>query len=918
MLAAGPEISDVDEQKNPASLGQRELLLKTKLFIPPFQSNRVKRPRLSEQIQRSLDKALILVSAPAGYGKTTLVSSWLKESGIPSTWLSLDEDDNDPIRFLQYFLTALQKIIPSIQSDILSAPQGLQPASYESLLNIVINEIAGCATPFVFVLDDFHVIHAQPILEMFTFLLEHAPPQMNILILSRTDPPLPLSRLRARNQLLDIRASQLRFTQEEVALFLKEVMALELSAGDIAAMQTRTEGWIAGLQLAALSLQGCEDIHAFVTAFAGSHHYIIDFLTEEVLKRQSEAVSSFLLKTSILNRMCASLSEAVVNVEGMEPTNGQVMLEALEQMNLFVIPLDERRQWFRYHHLFADVLSLRLEHLYKEQLPELHLRASHWYEQHDMIAEAIQHALSAGDRPRAVQLVEEHGCTLLMSGEAFTLLKWVEAVESYSQTHPWLAVLRAWALALTGRLDQVESMLQKAEGLFSPLSNTFEVKIMVGSIATIRAYVANLRGESQAAAGFAQKALEYLPDSNDFACSLRSVATAILGDASWVSGNLENARFAYLESVRISQAAGSVYMTMIANTNLAEVLMEQGELHQAFRILSDTLQMATRPDGQMLPLTDRIYARLSDILYEWNHLDAARQSVSQCLELSRQWGSSAMLAKGYVRLAWLERAEHNLEKAEAAIRAAEEMVSEGQLSPRHSMGLKYSIARWWLAQGGPERAFNLLQQPGMADGSLAEIGEIRHLEPPPSLLRVRLLLAGGDYDAALSIAGRLHELASAARRMGWEIETLVLQALAWQGKKDLASALGTLEKALTLAQPEGYMRIFLDEGEPMAKLLYHAKSSRMGSSYASELLSAFGVVARAEPTSPQLLIEPLTSRELEVLKLIEAGCTNQDIADRLVISIPTVKRHISNIYAKLGAGSRTQALALARELRLLE
>jgi LuxR family maltose regulon positive regulatory protein len=442
--------------------------------------------------------------------------------------------------------------------------------------------------------------------------------------------------------------------------------------------------------------------------------------------------------------------------------------------------------------------------------------------------------------------------------------------------------------------------------------------IMLGSIATIRAYLANLRGESHTAADSAQKALEYLPDSNDFACSLRSVATSILGDASWMNGDLENAGRAYLEAVRISQAAGSVYMTMIGNTNLAEVLMEQGELHQAARILSETLQNATRPDGQKLPLADRIYAQLGEIFFEWNQLDAATQSVHQSIETSRQWGNSTMLAKGYVRSAWLERAGCNPEKAEAAIRAAEELVSEGRLSPRHSLGLKFSIAHWWLVQGSPERALNLVQQSGVSNDSLSRSSEISYLQVPAYILVTRLLLAQDDYDAAISLTGRLLEIASAVNRMGWVIEILVLQALAWQGRKDLAQAMEVLEKAILLAQPEGYIRTFLDEGEPMAKLLYHAKSYRMGGGYASELLSALGAVTRTELPSAQLLIEPLTSRELEVLKLIEAGCSNLDIADRLVISIPTVKRHISNIYTKLGAKSRTQAISLGRELRLFD
>ena len=897
---------------------QSEPLLRTKLFVPPVRLDRVNRPRLFERMNSGLDKALILISAPAGYGKTTLVSSWLHEIEVPSAWISLDEGDNDPIRFLQYFIRALQKIVPAIQLDLLGVIQGMQPGSFDALLNILINEIAGRAAPFVLVLDDFHTIHAQPVLEMITYLLEHVPPQMHVALLSRTDPPLPLSRLRARDQLVEIRAEHLRFTNEEIAVFLIGVMGLRASGDDIAAMEARTEGWIAGLQLAALSMQGRKDVHSIVSAFTGSHYYIMDYLTEEVLKLQPERLRSFLLQTSILTSMCGSLCEAVVITEGAGPMDGQVMLEALEQMNLFVIPLDDKRQWYRYHHLFADVLNLRLERLFPEQLPELHRRASHWYEQNAMIPEAIQHALKAGDQPRAAQLVEQYGCSLLMSGEGFTLLKWVEAVEYYSQMHPWLAILKAWALALTGHLDRVEPTLQTAEGLFSPRPTTFEVKIMLGSIAAVRAYLANLRGESQLAIDYAQGALEYLPDSNTFSCSLRSVATSILGDASWMNGNLEDARHAYLEAVRIGQGAGNIYMTMIANSNLADVLIEQGELHQAARIYSETLQIATRQDGQKLPLADRIYAGLSKISYEWNHLEDAAQYVHQCMELCRQWGNFNMLAKGYVILARLERARGNLDKAQEAMRAAEQLVSEQRLSPRQSIGVRLASARWWIAQGNLERTFHLLQQLDVAIASIANDAEIAYPREREYLLLVRLLLAQADHDVALSLSERLLEMTEAAKRMGQVIEILVLQALALQGKKDVDRTMKVLERALSLAQPEGYARVFLDEGEPMAKLLYQAKSHRIGQEYALELLSAQGGVTGTELPPAQLLIEPLTLRELEVIKLIEAGCTNQDIADRLVISIPTVKRHISNIYAKLGAKSRTQAVSLGRELRLFE
>jgi LuxR family maltose regulon positive regulatory protein len=879
-----------------------------------------------ERINRGQEKALILISAPAGYGKTTLASTWLREAELSAAWLSLDEGDNDPTRFLQNLIAALQKIHPAIQPDMLSMLLGSQPASYEALLCIIMNEITEQEGPFILVLDDFHLIHAQPILDMLAFLLEHIPPQMHLAILSRTDPPLPLFRLRARDQVIEIRAEHLRFNNEEAATFLNEVMGLRLPADDISAMEMRTEGWIAGLQLAGLSLQGCQDPHSFVSAFTGSHHYIMDYLTEEALKLQPERVRTFLLKTSILDNMCGALCDAVTEnresrVENSDSSLGpdsQPLLEYLERSNLFIVPLDERQHWYRYHHLFAEMLALRLEHLYPGELIELHRRASRWYEINDMIPEATRHALTAGDLARAAQLVEQHGCSLIMSGESFTLLKWVEAVESYTQTHPWLAILKAWAHALSGQLDQVEPALQRAAGLFSALEGSIEVKIMVGSMAAVRAHVANLNGDSQTAASYALGALEYLPDSNDFSCSLRSVATSILGDASWVCGNLEEARQAYLEAVQISQAAGNLYMSIISKTNLAEVLMEQGELHQAARILAETLENTSRPDGQKLPLADRIYASLGKISYEWNELDEANRYIHQSIELCRQWGNDNLLSRGYIMMARLEQAKGNPDNARQALQTADTLVWAGRLAPRQSSGVHSAWARWWITQGYPERAEYYSRLAGRTADSLPKDFDIPHLQEPEFLLLLRLWLAQGKHEVVLALSGRLLPKAEAKGRMGRVIEILVLQALAWQGKRDVRQALAVLERALSLARPEGYVRVFLDEGGPMAKLLYQARMRRAGGGYEDELLGRSGLAPASVEVLIQQLIEPLTARELEVLKLIEKGHSNQEIAGALFISIPTVKRHISTIYAKLGAKSRTQAVAMGKDLGLLK
>ncbi len=541
--------------------------LATKLHIPPPCPTLVLRPRLTTNLSKALTSSLTLVSAPAGYGKSTLVSSWLYDTDIPSAWLSLDEGDNDPIRFLQYFITALQKIVPAITLDLLSVLQEKHPDPFIALLIIIINDIDKQAAPFILVLDDFHNIHAKPILEMIAYLLDYVPPQMHLAILTRTDPLLPLSRLRVRNQLAEIRADQLRFTQEEIATYLNDVIRLRLSTADIAALEARTEGWIAGLQLASIAMQGSKDFHSFIAAFTGSHYYIMDYLAEEVLKRLPESASIFLLQTSVLGRMCGPLCEAVVESGTIEQINGQSMLKDLERMNLFLIPLDDEQRWYRYHHLFADVLNRRLERFYPHQPCGLHRRASKWYEQNGFIPEAIQHSLAAGDLEHATQLIEQNGVPLLIRGEVTTLLKWIEAVEPHSQTHPWLFIFKAWAFALTGNLDRVNGMLQAAEELISALELTLEVRVMQGTIAAARAFQANLLGEARIAADFARQALEYLPDIDLISRSLRTVAYGLLGDASSMSGNLEEAQQAYVEAARIGQAAGDIHLTIVNNSN---------------------------------------------------------------------------------------------------------------------------------------------------------------------------------------------------------------------------------------------------------------------------------------------------------------------------------------------------------------
>jgi len=886
-------------------------LLSTKLYIPLSRETLVVRPRLTAILSNALTKGFTLVSAPAGYGKTTLVSSWLRETNIPSAWLSLEESDNDVVRFMQYLLTTLQPVVPGVKIDLLDLVEGINPAALQALMNLLINEIAKQNNQIVLVFDDFHLIQDQLILDIVGFLLDHIPTQqMHMVLITRTDPPLPLSRFRARNQMVEIRADQLRFTEGEVATFINEVMGFNLSTDDIFAMDVRTEGWIAGLQLAVLSMQGCQDVPGFIATFSGSHHYIVDYLADEVLKRLDEQTRLFLLQTSILSRMCASLCDSLVDVRSAEHRlDGQSMLETLEKMNLFIIPLDEERRWYRYHHLFADALNRRLENQYPELLPKLYHQASEWYEKNGLVGEAIQYALSERNLERIAQLVEQNGCYLLMSGEVLTLLKWMETVEPYFSTHPWLVIQKGWALTIAGRIEQAEQAFQIAERLVSVLAPTPDINTMVGTISAGRAFCADSLGNITETARLAQQALDLLPETDPMSQSMRSVATGALAKTIFMNGDLNGARRIYDQAMEIGKIANNIEMIHNTNNEICDVLLEQGKLRQAEQLLLATLPMTVRMDGQRLPLSARIYSGLSKVYYEWNQLDQAEHFAHQCLEVSERWGNIELQASGTVLLAKVEQAQGNLEKAQVLMRTVDQINRDNRFYLWNSIRMEAALDRFWLSLGSLERVSKHIKASGIVPSD-----EITFLHEPQYLTLLRWLLASGDYDSMLGLARRMQQKAEASQRMVQVVELLILQSLAYRGKRDITTAGNTLAMAVSLAQLEGYKRVFLDEGEPVLKILHLVKSNQDARGYARELMEAFSSISVNAPVEVQLLIEPLSGREIEVLKLIEAGLSNQGIASKLFISITTVKRHISNIYSKLDVKTRTQAVARGKEL----
>lgn len=907
-------------------------VLVTKLHIPPVSPRLVSRPRLLARLADGINHPLTLVSAPAGFGKTTVVSDWLNsvksEQGLadrnlipgppPSAtqfaWLSLDGDDNDPLRFLTYCIIGLATLNPAIGDTTLALLQSPQPPPPKAIVTALINELSALASPCALILDDYHIITAPPIHEMLGFLLDHLPTQMRILILTRADPPLPLARLRARNQLVELRANDLRFTSDEAATFLNHVMGLKLTAKDVDTLERRTEGWIAGLQLAALSLRGRDDAAQFIATFGGGHSYIVDYLVEEVLHRQSESARTFLLHTSILNRLSGSLCDTLTG-----RADGAATLEQLEHANLFLIPLDDEHCWYRYHHLFAEVMRNRLRLVYPDQVSDLHRRAAEWFEQNQLISEALDHLIAAKDLERAADLIERHALSLLMRGELATLLSWINSIGSLAHERPWLCVYQSWALTLTGQFDHVATWLTEAEQRIPPNLSSTEESNRQGHIAAIRAYGAAQQGNIAQAIEFADKALELVSPGN---LVVRSVVTMTLGTTCRLSGDLGRASQSLAEAKRIGTAAGNHYLAIGATSALADLQFDQGKLHQSAESYRDLIQMATRPDGRQLPASGMAHFGLAIIYYEWNDLETALQSARQAIEQCRQWGHQVILTASYGMLFRVLNAQGDQAGAQSALAEAERLVRAQPLAPRAPGWIAAFRVRLWLAQENLPAAIQWAEQSGLeAEDTISYLREAEYL----ALARVRY--KQGEHVAALMLLEQLLGPAQAIGRIGSVIEILALQALVFQAKHDLVQASRSLERALALAQPEGYLRVFLDEGAEMQFMiagcrLQIEKRAPALRSYVERLLSGFPM-ANASHTSKiinlksEILPEPLSERELQVLRLVAAGKSNQEIANELVLATGTVKAHLSNIFGKLNAQSRTQCVARARELDLL-
>jgi len=883
------------------------MLLQTKLFRPPLRPSLVQRFQLIARLNDSLldanhhfTRRLTLVAAPAGFGKTTLVASWLDHlaSQMPSAWLSLDEEDNDVARFLSYLLAALDTLDLKITEGAWALLSSPQPPRAEVILTLLINDVTSLSFPFLLVLDDYHAITAQPIQQALAFLLEHMPPQMHLVIMTRVEPPLPLTLLRGRGQLNELREADLRFTIEEADAFLKQIAGQDVSAAELAALTQRTEGWVAGLQMAALSMRGREDVPAFIDDLTGSHAYIADYLTREVLNQQPEELRRFLLQTSILKRLSGPLCEAVTGQPG-----GQWMLEALAEANLFLIALDDERRWFRYHHLFADLLGQRQSQEHASETDDLHRRASAWFETNGYADEAIRHAKKAQDYERVADLIEAAAEATLMRSEITTYLHWLEGVpEAILRSRPLLCIYQATAMLwsrfafedVLARLD--DAVQANQDGRFT------------GEILAFQAIIAAYHGRLQESTELAQEALDLLPEDRLFFKST-SVSGAGLGYL-W-QGDVTNAARFFDEAVRLADQNNNRLTQVLARIHQGETYILRGRLPQAMERYEEALTLATIAKGRRLPVAGNVLIGIGRVLYEWNELDQSEAYLMEGIELVRDW-APVSITTAHATMALICQARGYEVEARKYMESTMRMAVQFDAMSMDDEYYAAWQARLWVLQGDFAAARRWAEERGLSpqeNWSLKAANDggslVRHWE---YLVAAQVWLAQTPPEeetirAVLELLERVRRHAEGADWGSITVRALIQMAIARQHLGEEEEALALLPKILTLAESGKNKRLFLDEGRPLAGLLARAPGK---------------TTTRPITPPPAGQIESLSERELQVLGLIAQGLSNREIARDLVLSLSTVKVHTYNIYGKLDVHSRTQAVARARELGLLD
>ncbi len=912
----------------PLAAARRDVLLSTKLHAPGLRPGFVARPRLTERLDEALGRGLVLVCAPAGYGKTALLAGWAEHCERPVAWLSLDAGDNDPARFWRHAVAALDRVCPGVGERVGPLLGPPSPPSFEGLVTALINELA--ARPGTgevpLVLDDYHLVGSQPVHASLGFLLEHLPPGLHPVLASRADPPLALARLRARGQLTELRDAELRFTAGEAADVLREISGAELPGAMVTALAARTEGWAAGLQLAALSLRGQANVAEFVAAFTGSHRYVLDYLAEEVLEQQSGQVRDFLLETSVLDRLSGPLCDAVTGRAG-----SQALLEQVERAGLFLVPLDEVRGWWRYHHLFADLLRVRLQQEQPGQSEHRHCNAAAWYEKHGLAEDAIRHAVAAGEMLWAARLIEQDfDAAYNLRGEGETIQRWLSALPAdLVRSRPRLLLAQAQLRGTSGHLADLEQLVDAAERVsasgsgepFEPTAGP-AASLLVNvpaHIALERAYLAQLRGDAEGTAAFSSRALA---ESRAGESLLTCTVQGFLAVAEWLRGRLAEANGVFTSGVAGWRAAGLLTHAAWGGYSLAQVQCGQGRLDAAIRTCRQALEAAETAGRRARPAAGLAYVGLGGVAYQRNELDIALRHVTEGIPLCRQFVYTPPLAFGLATLAWIRQATGDPAGALAAIGEAAQAapVPAGPLNP-----VPAQRARLLLAQGDVDGAARWTKENGLG----AE-DDPRYASEPEHLVLARVLLAQGRPGQALALLDRLYAAAVTQDRTGNVIEAGALRALALAAMGQDEGAVTGLAGALTLACPQGYVRVFADEGPPMAALLGQLIASQRAGHAAEIPLACLARLQRAfnaaHPTpGPRPgttvavpgIVEPLTSRELEVLGMLAAGRSNQAIASQLVVTVDTVKKHVSHVLSKLGAANRTEAVSRARRLDLI-
>ncbi|HET9905049.1 MAG TPA: LuxR C-terminal-related transcriptional regulator [Anaerolineales bacterium] len=911
-------------------------LIHTKLCPPFIRPALVPRPRLQEQMVQGLRGPLTLIIAPAGFGKTTLVASCLADCVTPVAWLSLDKSDNEVGQFLNYVIAALQEADNTIGGEAAQLMAGRQQASPELVLTSLINDLDSARGEITLVLDDYQFVCNQAVHEQLAFLLEHCPPTFHLVIATRSDPPLPLARLRARGQVVELRAVDLSFTEPETAQFLNDIMGLCLDVRSVTALAERTEGWIVGLQMAALSMRDRKDVAGFIEGFSGTNRYILDYLLEEVLVSQPPEIQHFLLYTSILERLSASLCDAALannqptKREGDDASTGGALflgsstsiLEYLERANLFLIPLDDERIWYRYHHLFADLLRTQLQKLLGAQgVAQLHIRAADWHGQNGSLVDAIHHASMASDEERVERFIEQNYMELVSRGEQSWLRSWTGKLSKERvYRRPWLCIYEAYSHSWFGELDQAEVFLDAAEKRIRSDMSVPDAQAMLGHLTYIKSRVTAMRGDLPRAIEFNLAAREYLQVSN---LALQLDLGITLGYLYFLNGDYSHASQFLNETIRSGRAVGAILNTVAGYCIMARLHTVEGRLNQSYEFYIQAAQWVHEVGGQHLGASSLIEVGIADVLCERNDLDAALTHMKQGLALLPWWGKPDDLALAYCTLVRLHLAQANTSAASEAMEKATQVIQTSGLFPEAPRAVELARVKLWLTQGNVQAASHwaatLEQRFGSHD-------PFRFEEEVTYFAQARVFIALHKLDEAISLLSRLEQIARSAQRMGRVIEILLLEALAMQEKGDLENAVLALTKCLTLAEPEGYRRAFLDEGQPvqllLAQWLAHTSASPLRD-YAVRLLAQFDAEPRAiqmaqEKTSPAGgPVEPLSQREREVLHLIALGKSNQEIARQLIVSTGTVKAHTASIYRKLDVANRTQAAARARQLGIL-